>query len=284
MYISLIFLLGQAPQLPTSNELLASFEAACAQVESFDVSVRCKSNLNYAPPPRGFNDFVDTASTRELGFRQQYSRGRSHVEHYGLNAANAKTKPWIITYNGTEGRYFDPAKNVGFVAKYVPVALPQLYTNFILEALPGFPYPKVVKERPADLVTVARKDELLVLQVAAAPNQNLPFSGSAYDFYFDKQCGYIPRQIDLSVLVNGKKTIHARITNELGKVANTNVWFPKKSKRTSYIIEAKSKFFGKELGTEEYEVDLKASQFNAKIDERIFKLTFPPDAQVTHIE
>lgn len=150
--------------------------------------------------------------------------------------------------------------------------------------MPGFPYPKVIKERPAELVTVARKDEFLVLQVAAAPNQNLPFSGSPYDFYFDKQRGCIPRQIDLSVLVNGKKTIHARITNELVRVANTNVWIPEKSKRTVYIIDGKSKFFGKELGTEEYEVDLKASHFNAKIDERIFKLTFPPDANVTRIE
>lgn len=283
MYLPLVILFVQTPSLPTSGELLASFDAACAKLVSFDISVRCKGSLNYACFPSA-TDFRAKNTTHEMGFRHRYSRGRSRVEYLRLKAESAVFKNCIITYDGIEGCYFDREKNIAHIAKYGPVALPQLYTNLFLEAMLGIPYPRVLKERAGKLLTVWRQGDLVVLSVAAAPTQKIMFNNSSYDFYFDLKKGFVPCQIDVFRTVHGKKILYSRIANELALVKEPAAWVPVKSRRTSYVISEKSIFFGKEFGTEEFEVDLVVSRFNGMLEDNLFSQVLPASTLINKVK
>jgi hypothetical protein len=89
----------------------------------------------------------------------------------------------------------------------------------------------------------------------------------------------MPVRIAIYCERGGKKDLWFSLENELAQV-QPGLWLPVKSVRRGYSVDRKSAHYGKEVGTELIELDLKRSRFNVHLDDSVFAMDFPVGTKV----
>jgi hypothetical protein len=286
---------GQQERPPglSVNEVLDSYEKACAAVWSFDISVK---DVNHNLLTRTVDIQKEVAGEwREIEpenrekrqvvrlMRQYYSQGKFRVESLPANNPNHGDVNVTTVWDGMVQKELDPSQRSGVIFGHGKtltspsgVVFLDLYRSFDGE----YSYVDLIRSRPPQDVTLKQQGRLIVVTTPPQPDLRIRSSGFGVTLVLDPDRGFMPTTIDLHIVENGELVLQSRYENELSEV-EPGVWLPLRCRLPVYVRDKTSAFKGKELGYHLVEVDRSRSRFNCDLNESLFTLQFPPGTVVT---